>query len=592
MCGIFGFWLKRPLTPDDIELGRRGTKLIGHRGPDGSGEWCDRERGLFLGHRRLAIIDVNARSDQPMVRGKNVIIHNGDVYNFSELRDELKSAGDQFVTTGDTEVLLAAWARWGEQSLDRFDAMFAFALVDNDDLVLATDPFGEKPLYVARTDDGIWFASEPQPLIDILQLKFKPDPEDIALFLSLGFLPPPRTGFPGLEVMGPAMLRRYRRDLSCSERAYWHSPHNAESGISSADLSEQNVDDVAQALIVSLRRRLRSDVPIGLFLSSGIDSSLVAALCSRELQTPLTAYTVSFADGFDEAPAAEKIAKHLGLTHNIIDSRESELNKPLPSQLTELYGVPNDNLSGLSVQKMSRLARSHVTVALSGAGGDELSFGYNKYQFLWRRRAMYRLPSLFFRAAALLTPLFPSIPQLKQAADYLAGNQTFRLISVKNGGFASAIGNISGGLPSLPVSGEEIALASRALDVALTLPGSYLSAIDRGSMRAALEVRTPFLSRDVFAKAALIDERTLISAGQKVLLRRILKRYLPASLTDFPKRGFVSPIDRYISTLQEAPKKSWQGGAGLEELWAQKTNHSAANILLRIGILQQLAKVA
>lgn len=592
MCGIFGFWLKRPLSPDDIALGRRGTQLIGHRGPDGSGEWFDRERGIFLGHRRLAIIDVNARSDQPMVRGKNVIIYNGEVYNFSELRDELKSAGDEFVTAGDTEVLLAAWARWGEQSLDRFDAMFAFALVDNDDLVLATDPFGEKPLYVARTDDGVWFASEPQALIDILKLKFKPDQEDIALFLSLGFLPPPRTGFPGLEVMRPATLRRYRQDLSYSERAYWHPPHNAESGISPADLSEQNVDDVAQALIVSLRRRLRSDVPIGLFLSSGIDSSLVAALCSRELQTPLTAYTVSFADGFDEAPAAAKIAAHLGLTHTVIDSRESAQNKPLPSQLAELYGVPNDNLSGLSVQKMSQLARSHVTVALSGAGGDELSFGYNKYQFLWRRRAMYRLPSIFFRAAALLKPLFPSIPQLKQAADYLAGDQTFRLLSVKNGGFASAISNISGGLPSLHVSGEEIALASRALDVELTLPGSYLSAIDRGSMRAALEVRTPFLSRDVFARAALINGRTLIAAGQKALLRRILKRYLPDSLTDFPKRGFVSPIDRYISTLQAAPKKSWQGGAGVEELWAQRTNPAAANILLRIDILRQWANAA
>jgi asparagine synthase (glutamine-hydrolysing) len=592
MCGIFGFWLKRPLSPDDIELGRRGTQLIGHRGPDGSGEWFDRERGIFLGHRRLAIIDVNARSDQPMVRGKNVIIYNGEVYNFSELRDELKSAGDKFVTTGDTEVLLAAWARWGEQSLDRFDAMFAFALIDNDDLVLATDPFGEKPLYIARTDDGIWFSSEPQPLIDILQLKFKPDHEDIALFLSLGFLPPPRTGFPELEVMRPATLRRYHRDLSYSERAYWRLPHNGNSGKSPADLSEQNVDDVAQALITSLKRRLRSDVPIGLFLSSGIDSSLVAALCARELQTPLTAYTVSFADGFDEAPAAAKIAAHLGLTHTIIDSRESVLNKPLPSQLAELYGVPNDNLSGLSVQQMSQLARSHVTVALSGAGGDELSFGYNKYQFLWRRRAMYRLPSIFFQMAALLKPFFQSIPRLKQAADYLAGDQTFRLLSVKNGGFASAIRDISSGLPSLPVSGEEIALASRALDVELTLPGSYLSAIDRGSMRAALEVRTPFLSRDVFAKAAAIDGRTLIAAGQKALLRRILKRYLPDSLTDFPKRGFVSPIDRYVSTLREPPRKSWEGGAGLEELWVQRANPSAANILLRIDILRQWTKAA
>jgi len=590
MCGIFGFWLKRPLMEGDIARGRRGTSLIGHRGPDGAGEWFDRERGLFLGHRRLAIIDVDARSDQPMVRGRNVIIYNGEVYNFSELRDQLKATGDQFTTTGDTEVLLAAWARWGEQALERFDAMFAFALVDGEELVLATDPFGEKPLYVARTCEGIWFASEPQALIASLDLAFKPDPDDVRLFLSLGFLPSPRTGFPGLEVMPPAALRRYRRNLTCSERIYWQVPRNAKSAASPDTMSEESVDAVAQALVESLRRRLRSDVPIGLFLSSGVDSTLVAALCARELKTPLNAYTVSFTDGLDEAPAAAKIAAHLGLPHTVIDSREVAPYEPLPSQLVALYGVPNDNLSGLSVQQMSQLARSHVTVALSGAGGDELSFGYNKYQFLWRRRAMYRVPSFLFRPAAWLNSVLRSVPQVKQAADYLAGNETYRLLAVKNGGFASTIGKIAGGLPSLSLSVDEIALASRDLDVALTLPGSYLPAIDRGSMRAALEVRTPFLSRDVFAKAAAIDARALIAAGQKSLLRKILKRYLPDNLTDFPKRGFVSPIDRYVSTLRAPPENGW--GRGVDELWAQRASPAAANILLRLDILQHLGWAA
>jgi asparagine synthase (glutamine-hydrolysing) len=260
--------------------------------------------------------------------------------------------------------------------------------------------------------------------------------------------------------------------------------------------------------------------------------------------------------------------------------------------LIELYGVPNDNLSGLSVRQMSALARSHVTVALSGAGGDELSFGYNKYQFLWRRRAMYRLPSALFEFAALFRPLFQSVPAWKMATDYLAGDQKFRLLSVKNGGRASAIRNVSGGLPSLTAPEGEIALASRLLDVELTLPGSYLSAIDRGSMRAALEVRTPYLSRDVFAKAASIDPRTLLAGEQKALLRRILQRYLPDSLTNFPKRGFVSPIDRYVSALRQPPQKSWQAGADVEELWRDRANAASANILLRIDILDRLARAA
>jgi asparagine synthase (glutamine-hydrolysing) len=343
-------------------------------------------------------------------------------------------------------------------------------------------------------------------------------------------------------------------------------------------------------LIVALRRRLRSDVPIGLFLSSGIDSALVAALCASELQTRLAAYTVSFADGVDEAPAAARIAAHLGLTHVVIDGRADEADRPLPSKLVELYGVPNDNVSGLSFEQMSRLARRHVTVALSGSGGDELAFGYNKYQFLWRRRAIYRMPAILFAWTRFLKPLFGEIRPLKLAADYLAGGQTFRLLSVKNGGLASAIEKIAGGLPTLDVADGEIMLASHALDVELTLPGSYLAAVDRGSMRAALEVRTPYLNRDVFAKAAAIGAGALVVGGQKAILRRILKRYVPEHLTDLPKRGFVSPMARYVSSLRVPAQAEVSAGAALSDLWARRDQPAAAILLLRLDILDRLTR--
>ncbi len=588
MCGIFGFWLKRPLIADDLARGRRGTKLLGHRGPDGTGEWFDSGRGLYFGHRRLAIIDVNARSDQPMSRAGNVIAYNGEIYNFSELRGELTASGSSFETTGDTEVLLAAWSEWGEGALDRFDGMFAFAISGRDDLVLATDPFGEKPFYVATTEDGIWFSSEPQPLIEILDLEFRPDAEEIRLFLSLGFLPPPHTGFARLEVMPPATIRRYGRTLSFKDRRYWQVPEGATTAGPIAPLTEQNVDDVAHELLVSLKRRLRSDVPIGLFLSSGVDSSLIAALCARELGVSLNAYTVSFPDGVDEAPAAGRIAAHLGLPHMTIDSSEAPSDSPLPAQLVDLYGVPNDNLSGLSVSRMSKAARSHVTVALSGTGGDELSYGYNKYRFLWRRRAIYQLPKAPFRLAASMPRFLHAVPFWKMATDYLAGDDLFRIISIKNGGFANEISRIGGGLPLVPLHGEDLVQSNRALDMEWTLPGSYLAAVDRGSMRAGLEVRTPFLSRGVFAKAASIDSRSLVDGPQKALLHRILSRYLPAELIETAKRGFVSPMQRYVSSLKEPPRKAWQYGDDVQSLWQQRTNSAAGNILLRVDILHRL----
>lgn len=588
MCGIFGFWLKRPLTADDLARGRDGTRMLGHRGPDGAGEWYDGERGLYLGHRRLAILDVSARADQPMLRGGSVIVFNGEIYNFSELRSELSASGGSFETTGDTEVLLAAWAKWGEGALDRLDGMFAFALADRDDLVLAIDPFGEKPLYIARTDEGIWFSSEPEPLIELLGLKFKPDAEEIRLFLSLGFLPAPHTGFAGMEVMPPATVRRYSRTLAFEDRRYWQVPDNIASAGPIAPLTDRNVDDVADELLVSLRRRLRSDVPIGLFLSSGVDSSLIAALCARELQTSLSTYTVSFPDGADEAPAAGRIAAHLGLPHMTIDSSAAPSDKPLPAQLVDLYGVPNDNVSGLSVRRMSIAARSHVTVALSGTGGDELSYGYNKYRFLWRRRAMYGLPKAPFQLAAALPRFMKALPFWKMASDYLAGDEVYRIVSVKNGGFASEINDLAGGLPKFGLPGNDLMHASRALDMELTLPGSYLAAVDRGSMRAGLEVRTPFLSRAVFAKAASIDSRSLVAGAQKALLHRILKRYLPDTLIETAKRGFVSPMQRYVSSLQAPPTKAWHDGGNVRNLWDQRANAAAGNILLRVDILHRL----
>lgn len=588
MCGIFGFWLNRPLNDHDIERGRSGIRCLSHRGPDDEGVWFDVERGLFLGHRRLAILDTHERSSQPMRRGGLAIAFNGELYNFQELRKELTKRGESFGTTGDTEVLLAAWSQWKETAFDRFDGMFAFALDDGKELVFATDPFGEKPLYVARGQDGIWFASEPQPLIDALKLRWQPSGEELRLFLSLGFIPAPRTGFLNLEVMPPATIRRYSGFDRFSERRYWRLPRTEPHRGSIQDISESDIDNVADALIKSLRYRLRSDVPLGLFLSSGVDSALVAALSARELDCRLSTYTVAFPDGVNEAPRAAAIASHFDLPHQVINGQKTAVVSP--ALLKDLYGVPNDNLSGLAVREMSELARDKITVALSGSGGDELAFGYNKYSFLWKHRRMFKLPSTPLNVAKAFDRVLSVLPHWRSARDYLAGDRTFRYIAVKNSGFAHTLDMLADGLPKIEITNGEPAFAARELDIAMTLPGSYLTAIDRGSMRAGLEVRSPYLNRDVFRAVATIDPRSLLSFGPKSLLRRMLHRYLPESMLENEKRGFVLPIARYISTLSDVPTPNGVASLPRDRLWLRRSEFAAANIILRLGILEQFDK--
>src|SRR3972149_1961725 len=204
MCGIFGFSLNRPVRESDLALGRRGAEMLRHRGPDGSGEWADAARGLYLGHRRLAVIDTSAANAQPMTSGALTVSFNGEIYNFKELRDELAGRGRAFATAGDTEVLLKAWQEWGAGAIDRFDGMFAIALADGARLHLVTDPFGEKPLFCATLPEGVYFASEPHALPRPLGLDFAPGQDEIAAFMCLGFIPAPGTGIKGLIALPPA----------------------------------------------------------------------------------------------------------------------------------------------------------------------------------------------------------------------------------------------------------------------------------------------------------------------------------------------------------------------------------------------------
>lgn len=587
MCGISGCLLRRPLNDHDLQIMRRVREALTHRGPDDDGEFVDAARGIYFGHRRLSIIDLDPRSAQPMQRDEAIIVYNGEIYNFSEIAEQLKTSFS-FTTKGDTEVILRAWQKWGRKALEKFDGMFAFVLRNGEETVFATDAFGEKPLYYLERPEGVYFASEPGPLIHEFSLKFSLSPEIAGEFMSLGFIRPPATGYPGLSQLPPASVATLRRDGRIEIVPWWCPPQVRVDKGRIKPFSENEIDKLRDLLCASLQARLRADVPLGLFLSGGVDSSLIAALAGKELGQRLQAFTVAFPDGQDESQAALKIAGHLSLPHQVIDSKEAELWRKAPYNLIDLYGVPNDNMTVFAVYQMCRAAKPFLTVALSGLGGDELFYGYNKYELLYRNRLFYRYPVLARIVGAGLKGVLPRAETLE---DLMAGGESRKYLRVKNGPALRDLETEGIALPEdlLSDSGDLVHRV-RNFDLTVSMPQSYIPAVDRGSMRAAIEVRTPFLNRALFDYIASLDQRRLIAFGMKGMTRNLLERYLPLDYLSPGKQGFVYPSDRYFSQT-DLPLPGGGGGMGgkfTETLWAGRRRREMQPLCLRLALLSQV----
>jgi len=591
LCGIFGFWLNRPLNDDDIEQGKAALQMLAHRGPDGESSFADRENGLFLGHRRLAILDLDDRSSQPMHRFGATMVYNGEIYNFVELREELEKRGIKFRTTGDSEVLIAAWQEYGQEMFEKLDGMYAVCIRDQDGIILATDPFGEKPLYIYETYEGFYFASEPKPLIQIGRLDFVPSQREENLFLALGFLPPPMTGYKNLSVAPPGFFRRYVTPDNCSTKSHSYSPYSQGGGARRPD--DAFLDEVSEVLSTSIARRLRSDVPIGLFLSAGVDSALLAAMISTELKKDITSYTVTFPDGRDEADGASDIANYLRIQHRVIDSRETVSPDLLPKVLTDIYAVPNDNLTAISVEQMSRAARSEVTVALSGLGGDELAYGYNKYDFMVQNAVFYKAPPVLYDLLALLTPKSNLFRKVSTLIRFMRCSPSWRTIAIKNGIAVDALEDMQNLLDLsewLDDTAETAAAGMRSFDIQQTMPANYIPSVDRGSMRASLEVRCPFLSVDLFRKMDELNVHAFEAVGRKHVLKRLLNRYLPDELVEKPKQGFVFPVQRWSNTLGRVMPQRFDKFPRLKSMWQQREQSEVSMLFWRAELLGQLKR--
>jgi asparagine synthase (glutamine-hydrolysing) len=596
MCGIAGL-LDPGWSGTDEELIRLAQAMafpIAHRGPDDEGTWCDAEAGIAFGHRRLAVIDLSEAGHQPMVSadGRWVASYNGECYNADELRAALPDRGIGLNGRCDTEVVVEAVAAWGlRPTLERLDAMFALALWDRRDrvLYLVRDRLGEKPLYYSVRGSVVLFGSELRALLAYPRFSREIDRRALAHLLRLNYIPAPLTIFSGARKLAAGTLVSLRPGRSGwpEPEVWWDFPASARTAMTerpSGGDDEGALDRLEAVLAGSVSRRLAADVPIGTFLSGGIDSTLVTALAQAGSSGAVRTFTVGFGGvGRDEADHAEAVARHLGTIHTRIDLTADDALGLIPD-LGRYYDEPFADPSQLPTLLMCREARRHVTVALSGDGGDESFGGYRRYtagSVLSRR--VQPVPLAVRRAAAGALQAVPGAvwdsvdrgaqrlrPQRVGADLGGRAQKLARLLSAQSSrevymGLVSAWDEAEAvvlGAPDAQWSGPPelhglvatTAEEMMAWDTLSTLPDEMLAKVDRASMAFSLEVRPPLVDHKVVEAAWGLPASLRIRGGEgKRALRLLVERYVPRQLIDRPKTGFDPPLGAWL----RGPLREW-----------------------------------
>ncbi len=569
MCGITGLY--HLSTPKPVEASRveRMCDALAHRGPDGAGVWT--APGVALGHRRLSIIDL-AGSPQPMHSsdGRVVLVFNGEIYNFRELREELRAAGAQFHTDGDSEVIIAAWQRWGPDCVSRLHGMFAFALYDLGErsLFLARDRLGVKPLFYAPLSDGsLIFASELKGLLAHPLLRREIDPLAIEDYLAWGYVPDHRSILAGVHKLpaGHCLLLRHGAPLP-APRQWWDVSFAERAKGKPADLEAELLHLMRQAV----SSRMEADVPLGAFLSGGVDSSSVVALMAEASRDPVKTCSIGFdVAGLDETSYADQIARQFNTDHSsrIVAADDFEH----AGALAAMFDEPFADASALPTWRVCQLARETVTVALSGDGADEAFAGYRRHGF---QSAEDRLRSVL--PQALRGPVFGGLGAIYPKADWAprplrAKTTLLALAGSSEAGYARALSvtppELRGQLYTadfLALRGDyraeqplmEIMRAAPArsgldraqyADLKFWLPGDILTKVDRTSMAVGLEAREPLLDHRLIEFAARLPTGLRLRRGEgKWLVKRAMRRYLPDEILYRRKQGFVTPIAEWF----------------------------------------------
>ncbi|MDE6734425.1 MAG: asparagine synthase (glutamine-hydrolyzing), partial [Desulfovibrio sp.] len=543
MCGITGFYNLAGSLPSlenaEAILGDM-TRVLAHRGPDGEGLWLDAEAGIALGHRRLSIRDTTLAGAQPMRShgGRYVLTYNGEIYNAEDLRREVEAAAGQPIPwrgRSDTEVFLEACAVLGvRRALEQSIGMFAFGLWDARErtLTLGRDRFGIKPLYWAVCDNQLLFGSELKALHQHPDFHPDIDRHMLAAFFRSGYLPPPLTLFAGVHQLRPGHLLRVRLNEAPQEEEWWSARKVALAGVADRVRDHRGALDELHALLRdAISRRLVSDVPIGAFLSGGIDSSLVVALMQEASPTPVRTYSIGFEQAeFNEAPYARAIAEALGTEHTELYVSGEDAVRLIP-QLPHIYDGPFADSSQIPTFFLSRLARRGVTVALSGDGGDELFGGYAQAGYTFPRKPPF--------------PLTRSLFHQRRHFGRWSG------LNVVPGGRPPSAYFVQGIADSMLESDAEL---TQLIDTEHYLPGDILTKVDRASMAVSLEVRPPLLDHRIYALAWRMPPDLRRACGKgKWPLRHILDHYVSPVLTHRPKKGFGAPLLFWL----KGPLREW-----------------------------------
>jgi len=573
MCGIVGFVdYSRKSTQNDLE---NMTNIIHHRGPDDSGySFLNNEiYNIGLGHKRLSILDLSKHGHQPMTYNTLEIVYNGEVYNFKEIREELISLNYTFHSDSDTEVILKAYNHWGIKSVDKFNGMFAISIYDKEanKLVLIRDRAGVKPLYWYHHNNLFMFASELKSFHQNKYFKKEIDKESLSLYLQFSYIPQPYTIFKNTHKLKAGYyLEIDLKSQKISKRKYWDviDFYNKPK----IDISDKEAIDKTEELFQSaFNYRMVSDVPVGVFLSGGYDSSTVAAIIQNQISTKLNTYTIGFKEkGFDESPYAKEVSKYLGTNHTEYYCTHKEATDIIPT-LCEIYDEPFGDSSTIPTILVSKLARKDVTVSLSADGGDEIFAGYEKYDmFLNYHQKLNKIPNILSKTTVnIMNKINPdNIPVFKNQYNYKTRYEKIQaLLKYKdNKTILESISQYFSKKQSKDLllvnkyeiktdfdsfdlldNSNDIINKVLAVDYKTYLSDDILVKVDRATMSVSLEGREPLLDHNIIEFAAQLPSNLKYRNGDKKwLLKQVTHKYLPKKMMDRSKMGFGSPLQEWF----------------------------------------------
>lgn len=565
MCGISGFIPSHQIPGDHLaNIVHNMNAPLNHRGPDDEGIFIDERGDIGLAHKRLSIIDLSACGHQPMVSssGRYVIVYNGEIYNFQELRQMLINRGAEFKGSSDTEVLLEACEEFGpKQALDHVNGMFSFAVYDKykKRLFCARDRLGKKPLYLGWTENGFAFASELKSFIAIAPAGIKIDEHAARLYMQWRYIPDPHCIYknvwklpPGCYFDFPVEDLSRPFDISRKFLQYWH--FEAQLLRSPEPLSfDVALDRLDKKLTRAVTQRMIADVSIGAFLSGGVDSSLISALMQKNATGKISTFTVAFDNpAFNEAEFARQIANHIGSDHHEVVVTENDALDVLPG-LPRIYDEPFGDPSAIPTYFVCQKARQTMKVALSGDGGDE---GFGGYGWYHRARRLRQCPKSLRNLAGHLLGIFAGSPQLQKFARLASAEDDYRLYEELHSYIRAFDPDFEIASPAV-IEDLRQGLGSRsssealmAFDLKLFLAGDVLCKVDRASMANSLEIRSPLLDKEVMEFAWTLPPGY---RQDKKLLKELLFRYVPQELVDRPKQGFSVPHGQWL----RGPLRDW-----------------------------------